>query len=253
MPRSRLHTPSTDKDGNWYKMGGMCGQGPQYRWETVSGQLLTDVNKVHPGGQNNRPNTVPTNSTTATATSDNTPPGFSKRYTSNYATSNNFSTHDNRNRTQDYGHYFGGGLGRKLFPSIDAHQSQTDPAYWYSTPAGRRESVDTTHRRSYRGAARGHQVKASSSSPCDPSSRPWTTTNANTAAGVITQHNKDPNRINRRFPRNHQVPPEGLRSLDTHVAYPNEPHKTFLQTLCSTQEPFQKHNSWKFSYFGLKI
>ncbi|XP_075240759.1 uncharacterized protein LOC142336095 isoform X2 [Convolutriloba macropyga] len=215
-------------------MNGTCGEGPLYRWETVSGQLLTDVKKIH------RPNSVPT--------STEAPPGFNKRFTSNFASSNKFSTHDNRNRTQDYGHYFGGGLGRKLFPSIDAHQSQTDPAFWYSTPIGRRESVDTTQRRSYKGGV-DKSIRDSKSD-----SRPWTTANNTITAGVITQNGRDlSSKCNRRFPRNHHTPPEGLKELDTHIAYANAPHKTFLQTLCSTQEPFLKHNSWKYSYFGVKI
>ncbi|XP_063723293.1 uncharacterized protein LOC134851232 isoform X3 [Symsagittifera roscoffensis] len=234
MPRSRLHTPSTDKDGNWYKMRGHCADGPLFRWETVSGQMLNDVNKLH------RPVTVPTTT--------ELPINFNRRYSRDFSLSNRFSMHDNRNRTQNFGHYFDERLDRQLYPSIDAHNSQADPAFWYSTPAGRRQTMDTTHRYSYR----DRNLKESRSNSRTGNSRPWSSSNYKATAGVITQHNKEL-KINRRFPRNHLEPEEGLKELDTHVAYPNKPHRTFLQTLCSTQEPFLKKNSWKYSYHDVKI
>ena len=148
------------------------------------------------------------------------------------------------------------GLGRKLHPEIDAHRSQVDPTFWYSTSVGRRERIDTVQRRSYRHRPSNLRPMANAST-LEESPRPWTTAispekNFDVPAGVINQRLVQ-SKMFHRFPREHAAPKKGRQKIPTDIAYPNAPFKTYLQTLCSSQEPFAKHNFWKYSYHDVKI
>ena len=58
----------------------------------------------------------------------------------------------------------------------------------------------------------------------------------------------------RRYPRNHREGSPGVAKLSTHTIshFSDNPlYETDLQVLATSQQPFLKHNSWKYSYYGL--
>ena len=61
--------------------------------------------------------------------------------------------------------------------------------------------------------------------------------------------------LRRRFPRVYQEPQSGLAKLNTTTCNwyrpPDVPHKTPLQTLAISQEPYLQPSKWKYSYHGL--
>ena len=73
---------------------------------------------------------------------------------------------------------------------------------------------------------------------------------ATTYRGQPTQHPPQ----HRRFPKIHKEPTSGCITLPTQTSgwFKDEKlHKTSTQVLADSQEPYLKHNPWKFSYHGV--
>lgn len=73
-----------------------------------------------------------------------------------------------------------------------------------------------------------------------------------------TTHDGTPNKdgpVHRRFPRQHSSesgPAKPSNTISDWFPHANEPIKIPLQVLASSQEPFPRHNAWKYSNHGLK-
>ncbi|XP_052227237.1 uncharacterized protein LOC127841994 isoform X1 [Dreissena polymorpha] len=149
------------------------------------------------------------------------PPPFAEKSTRNYRMSNKFSEHDNRNAFQNHGIYFGDGqttrqLGRTLIdPQARLHTTDTNFLKHYG-----REVIDYDYHSTYQNTYKGRDTTEppryrrfhKSLPPAEPGTVPLTTT---TTAWVPT----------------------------------NAPqYKTGTQVLAISQEPFLKHNPWKYSY-----
>lgn len=149
------------------------------------------------------------------------PPNFQSKSDRNYRTSNKFSEHDNRNAFQNHGVYFGDGqntrhLGRNLIdPHLRLHSTDKD----FLKHLGREVtdySYNSTYNKSYLG-----------------------------------RDTQDPPRC-RRFPKSLPPAEQGTIPLSTTTtawlpsAAPQ--YKTDTQVLAVSQEPFLKHNPWKYSY-----
>ncbi|XP_002740580.1 testis-expressed protein 36-like [Saccoglossus kowalevskii] len=129
-----------------------------------------------------------------------------------YEDENPFSLHDNRHSFQDHGVYFGHGLGKKLLPPEERQHYSKQLISWDKKDF----FSDTNYYNSYQ-----------------------------------TRHCKNPP-TRRRFPRIHSEGKAGSTKLDTTTTEwfkpPEVPHETKTQVLASSQEPFLKHNPWKYSY-----
>ncbi|XP_048746081.1 uncharacterized protein LOC125658732 isoform X2 [Ostrea edulis] len=143
----------------------------------------------------------------------------------NYRTSNKFSEHDNRNAFQDHGVYFGSGrdertLGRKItLPELRLHHSEKTFLKHHS-----RNPVDADLNTNYRVAY----------------------------IGQPTEHPP----VHRRFARKYKEPETGSIKLQTTTTDwykpPEVPHRTSTRVLAVSQEPFPKHNPWKYSNHGMR-
>ncbi|XP_071948995.1 testis-expressed protein 36-like [Antedon mediterranea] len=141
------------------------------------------------------------------------PEPFNTLEKNNYIEENPFSGHDNRHSFQDHGVYFGQGLGKKLWQGEKRQHNSRDLITWET---GHNLHYSTYYHDTYKG----------------------------------TPTNKPP--THRRFPRVHSEPKQGSIKLDTTTTdryqSPDVPHKTPTQILASSQEPFIKHNPWRYSY-----
>ncbi|ESO95171.1 hypothetical protein LOTGIDRAFT_160937 [Lottia gigantea] len=138
--------------------------------------------------------------------------------------SNKFSEHDNRHLLQSDGSYFGNGketrnLGRHL-ASLHKRQHLTD-SYHLGHPSHRVDPpyyIDTEYRTCYMG----------NKTEFPP--------------------------VHRRFPKLYSAPKEGRIPLDTTTSdwfQQKEPTpKTPLRVMAISQQPFLKHNPFKYSYHG---
>ncbi|XP_041370681.1 uncharacterized protein LOC121384374 [Gigantopelta aegis] len=149
------------------------------------------------------------------------PGPFKTKEAPNYGTSNRFSDHDNRNSFQYHGVYLGNGrdtrlLGKHLIPiNMRLHHTEPDFIKHYSLkPVDR--NFDSLYHDSFEGKP----------TPFPP--------------------------VHRRFPKTYKEPAEGPIKLDTTTTdrfrSPDVPYKTPLHVLALSQEPFPKHNRWKYSY-----
>lgn len=146
---------------------------------------------------------------------------LSGKHPKNYRTSNRFSEHDNRNAFQDHGVYFGDGnntrqLGRNLIdPHLRLHNTNKDFLRHYG-----REVTDCDYHSTYNRSYLGRDTQ-------------------------------EPPRY-RRFPKS--LPPAEpgrvpVATTTTAWLPSSDPkYKTDTQVLAVSQEPFLKHNSWKYSY-----
>ncbi|KAK7488718.1 hypothetical protein BaRGS_00020015 [Batillaria attramentaria] len=136
-------------------------------------------------------------------------------------TTNPFSLHDNRNSFQGHGVYFGDGsasrpLGRRLHP-IQTRLHHTDRDFLMHKS---RDPVNFDYR-----------TESATSYTGRPTAEPPTA---------------------RRFPRSHGDPPSGPQTLNTSTtdwfqpAY--SPTTSSTRVLAISQQPYPKHNSWKYSY-----
>ncbi|XP_077992268.1 testis-expressed protein 36-like [Glandiceps talaboti] len=129
-----------------------------------------------------------------------------------YNETNPFSLHDNRHSFQDHGVYFGHGLGKRLLPPTERQHFSKDLVSW--------EKKDFYGKTNYKGEYQQRHCK-------NPPTR-------------------------RRFPQIHEEGKPGPKKLDTTTSdwyrAPEVPHETSTQVLASSQEPFLKHNPWKYSY-----
>lgn len=149
------------------------------------------------------------------------PPKFETKSERNYRTSNRFSEHDNRNSFQDHGVYFGDGqstrqLGRNLIdPHLRLHNTGKD----YLKHMGR-EVTDYDYHSTYNTSYHGRDTE-------------------------------EPPRF-RRFQKSLPPASPGRPELTTTTTawIPSESskYKTHTQVLAVSQEPFLKHNPWKYSY-----
>lgn len=149
------------------------------------------------------------------------PPKFDTKSERNYRSSNRFSEHDNRNSFQDHGVYFGDGqntrqLGRNLIdPHLRLHNTQKDFLKHFG-----RETTDHNYYTTYNSSFHGRDTE-------------------------------EPPRY-RRFPKTLPPAPSGSVGVTTTtVAWdPSESarYRTHTQVLAVSQEPFLKHNPWKYSY-----
>ncbi|XP_052773352.1 uncharacterized protein LOC128212113 isoform X2 [Mya arenaria] len=149
------------------------------------------------------------------------PQPFIRKAERNYRGSNRFSEHDNRNSFQSHGVYFGDGqntrqLGRNLIePHLRHHNTGTDFLKHYG-----REVTDHEYHSTYQKSFKGQDIE-------------------------------DPPR-HRRFSKSLPPAEPGPVSLTTATTawIPSESsrHKTDTQVLAVSQEPFLKHNPWKYSY-----
>ncbi|XP_070539666.1 testis-expressed protein 36-like [Ptychodera flava] len=146
-------------------------------------------------------------------TKPNPPPSpFEDWSQSTYDKLNPFSLHDNRHSFQDHGVYFGHGLGKRLMPPHERQHFSKDLVSWEK----RDFYGNTIHATSYQ-----------------------------------QRHCKNPP-TRRRFPKIHPEGKPGHVKIDTTTTEwfrsPEVPYRTPTQTLASSQEPFLKHNPWKYSY-----
>ncbi|XP_076104357.1 uncharacterized protein LOC143073021 isoform X3 [Mytilus galloprovincialis] len=143
----------------------------------------------------------------------------------NYKISNVFSEHDNRHSFQDHGVYFGDGrydrtLGRKLIlPDLRLHH--TDNVYLkHNDRVPVNFDLNTSYAVTYQGKPTGEPP------------------------------------VHRRFPKRYKPPSTGPAKLETKTTdwhrSPEVPYKTAMQVMATSQEPFAKHNSWKYSYNGMR-
>ncbi|KAL5022029.1 hypothetical protein ScPMuIL_001184 [Solemya velum] len=157
------------------------------------------------------------------------PPPFQFRSKTelNYKTSNRFSEHDNRNSFQNHGVYFGDGqegraLGKQLIdPNSRLHHTDRD----FLKHFGKKNvefAGDSTYSLSYMGESQprlSHQYR-------------------------------------RRFPKAYRQPPTEDVKIDTSTTnwyrHTDVPRRTPMHVLAMSQEPFLKHNAWRYSYHGLK-
>lgn len=148
------------------------------------------------------------------------PASFSAKSDVNYRTSNRFSEHDNRNSFQNHGVYFGDGrdnrqLGRYLIsPDQRMHHTENTFLKHYG-----REQFDNDYHTNYQVSYKGK-------------------------GSARIEH--------RRYTKNLKTPspgpiPLGTTTTDWHPSSEKE-HRTDTQVLAVSQEPFLKHNPWKYSY-----
>ncbi|CAH1783400.1 unnamed protein product [Owenia fusiformis] len=151
------------------------------------------------------------------------PAPYCEKDQKNFKLKNTFSSHDNRNSFQDHGVYFGNGqdtrtLGKNLTKPSDRHHFTNKDYLKHDGRTTVNYSYDSNYAVSYQG----------------------------------DQNTKKP--VHRRFPRIHPQGEPGPKKLDTTITDiyqpPAVPYNTSLQVLASSQEPFLKHNPWKFSYHG---
>lgn len=153
------------------------------------------------------------------------PAPFRSKTEINYKTSNKFSEHDNRNAFQDHGVYFGDGRddrtqGRKIvLPDLRLHHTEDYFLKHFGRSAVDRD-LHTTYGTSYIG------------------------------------NGTEQPPVYRRFPKQYKSPQNGPLVLDTSTTHwfqhPEVPHKTPTHVLAVSQEPFLKHNAWKYSNHGLR-
>lgn len=153
------------------------------------------------------------------------PEPFRSKTMINYKISNVFSEHDNRHSFQDHGVYFGDGrsdrtLGRRLIlPDLRLHH--TDNVF----------------------------LKHNDRNPVN--------FDLNTSYGLTYQGKPtDQPPAHRRFPKRYKPPSSGPAKLETKTTDwhqpPDVPFKTATQVLATSQEPFLRHNPWKYSYHGMR-
>lgn len=153
------------------------------------------------------------------------PEPFRAKTMINYKISNVFSEHDNRHSFQDHGVYFGDGrydrtLGRKLIlPDLRLHH--TDNVYLkHNDRVPVNFDLNTSYAVTYQGKPTGEPP------------------------------------VHRRFPKRYKPPSTGPAKLETKTTdwhrSPEVPYKTAMQVMATSQEPFAKHNSWKYSYNGMR-
>ncbi|XP_060065011.1 uncharacterized protein LOC132545350 [Ylistrum balloti] len=219
MGRGRRFAPSSAKEGIWFNHRGSESAGGNRTAATSTGVMLTapfdSENEARP-----QPPPGPFRSKTEL---DDAESFCSDKI--NYKTSNRFSEHDNRNAFQDHGVYFGDGRddrtqGRKIIlPDLRLHHTETCFLKHFG-----RSAVD----------------------------RDLQTTYGNSFTGTPTE--KPP--VHRRFPKQYRTPKSGPIKLNTTTPHwftePDVPHKTPTQVLAVSQEPFLKHNAWKYSNHGLR-
>lgn len=157
------------------------------------------------------------------------PSPFTHKAQPRYLTTNPFSSHDNRNTIQDRGEYFGDGqdsrvLGRKLLQPISTRLHHTDTSFLK------------------------HHSRA-------PYHHDYHTEATATFTGAPTDHPP----THRRFPRARNEPPSGAVDLPTMTTdwFPDTPASAFsrqasTRVLAISQQPYPKHNNWKYSYQGLE-
>ncbi|XP_076460820.1 uncharacterized protein LOC143293617 isoform X2 [Babylonia areolata] len=170
----------------------------------------------------------PSSSTSTVLRPQPPPTPFKNRAQTTYLTTNPFSSHDNRNTIQDRGEYFGDGkdtrnLGRKLLQPLHSRLHHTDPAFL-------NHDSRAPHHPDYKS-------EFSSSFLGRPTAQPPTT---------------------RRFPRARSEPPTGPAPLPTSTTdwFGDSPStaaskQASTRVLAISQQPYPKHNSWKYSYQGL--
>ncbi|XP_045189327.2 testis-expressed protein 36-like isoform X2 [Mercenaria mercenaria] len=149
------------------------------------------------------------------------PPNFQTKSDRNYRLSNRFSEHDNRNAFQNHGVYFGDGqntrhLGRNLIdPHLRLHSTDKD----YLKHLGR-EVTNYDYHSTYNKSYLGRDIE-------------------------------EPPRY-RRFSKSLPPAEQGTVPLSTTTTAwlptASPQHKTDTQVLAVSQEPFLKHNPWKYSY-----
>ncbi|XP_055955622.1 uncharacterized protein LOC126814912 [Patella vulgata] len=152
------------------------------------------------------------------------PPAFTNKSEINYNSSNKFSEHDNRHTFQEDGVYFGNGketrnLGKQI-KAIDLRQHYTNNRHLthISFTPQPPYHIDSEYRSNYKGEKTEFPP------------------------------------VHRRFPKVYSEPKEGHINLDTTTSDWHEssqpPPKTPLRVLAISQEPFLKHNPFKYSYHG---
>lgn len=149
------------------------------------------------------------------------PAPFNNKSQTLYQTTNPFSTHDNRNSFQGHGVYFGDGnesrsLGRRLHPAqTRLHQTGRDFLM--------------------------HNSRA-------PVHYDYRTESASSYTGRPTADSPSA----RRFPRCHGEPVSGpipLGTTTTDWFQPaHAPTTSSTRVLAISQQPYPKHNNWKYSY-----
>lgn len=149
------------------------------------------------------------------------PSPFSSKTDVNYRTSNRFSEHDNRHSFQNHGVYFGDGrdnrqLGRYLV-SPDQRMHHTENTFLKHFG---RDNFDFDYHTNYQNSYKGKN-----------------------SGEVLTY---------RRYSKALKTPspgpiPLGTTTTDWHPSSAKE-HQSDTQVLAVSQEPFLKHNAWKYSY-----
>lgn len=195
MPKGRTYAPSIENDGNWFRTRGFKSA-PLFRdTSTSTGRMLAATFNVESLRRPASP-----------------PPTFKNWSRVNYKDENNFSLHDNRHTFQDFGVYFGHGLGKRLVPPEERQHRSEDLVAW--------------QKKDFYG-----------------------TTNYNYSYQL--RHCRSPPK-RRRFPTIHQESKPGLIELDTTTnkwfTAPDVPYETRTHVLATSQEPFLQHNPWKYSY-----
>ncbi|XP_061171785.1 testis-expressed protein 36-like [Saccostrea echinata] len=153
------------------------------------------------------------------------PPPFRSKTEINYKTANKFSEHNNRHAFQDHGVYFGNGkdertLGRKItLPELRLHHTEKTFLKHHS-----RNPVDADLNTNYR-------------------------------VSYLGQPTENPP-AHRRFARKYRAPETGSIKLQTSTTdwhkSPDVPYRTPTHVLAVSQEPFPKHNPWKYSNHGMR-
>ena len=153
------------------------------------------------------------------------PEPFRSKTMINYRISNVFSEHDNRHSFQDHGVYFGDGrsertLGKRIMmPDLRLHH--TNNVYLkHNDRKPVNFDLNTSYGLTYQGKPTGEPP------------------------------------VHRRFPKKYKSPNSGPAKLETKTTDwhqpPEVPYKTGTQVLATSQEPFLKHNAWKYSYHGMR-
>ncbi|XP_074642730.1 testis-expressed protein 36-like isoform X2 [Tubulanus polymorphus] len=150
------------------------------------------------------------------------PAPYLQKESRNYKRDNPFSMHNNRHSLQDHGVYFGNGKDTRFYgKTVMAPERQHKSDKEFLLHSGR-HIYAYDYRSSYRSNFLGDKCE-------EPP-------------------------VYRRFPQHHKEGESGIASLATQTTSAfdaDDTHRTPLQVLASSQEPFLKTNKWKYSYHGL--